>query len=174
MKRVLIILLLTYIVLITWCWKNNWITKSEVFENNIRCQWFLEEYKQHRIQQAPSAIVEEPKIFYSPKTNSCLWYYADLDMDDWFEFTKWWRVSYCIEDIFDIEKTSCYIQWYKFDYTKVKPYCYGQEECLEEIPIMKYYSYFKGDSERNEEELDNDRDKPMKMWQEEIERLKNN
>ena len=107
MKKLHVILLLILVLALWILWwiyigkssKTNWISKQEIFENDLKCQEKLDAYRDDLRADWYTDIF----VFYSPIENSCLWTFQG-----WNNFDN--SYQYTIEKLSDLNK-------YAFFYT---------------------------------------------------------
>ena len=111
---IIILLLLIIVILIGYFTKSynkiNWITKQEIFENDLKCQELLDDY----MDELRHNWYTDISVFYSPIENTCLWTfqsYRSYNND-----VRYNMYSYTIEKLSDIKKyayfsVSSYYSW---------------------------------------------------------------
>ena len=78
MKKFLLIFALIWVLVLTWCSMQKWLSKDELFEKKKECasykEWLQNEINklQNEVEKANGYYLETiVEIFYSPTKNSC-------------------------------------------------------------------------------------------------------
>lgn len=68
MKKFLLVSALVWVLVLTWCDMQKWLSQDELFEKKKECASMKD-----KIQEEQSVWVSVSEVFYSKKLNSCLY-----------------------------------------------------------------------------------------------------
>ena len=120
MKKLHVILLLILVLALWILWwiyfgKNsgwlNWVSKQEIFENDLKCQEKLDEYR----NELEAHWYTDIFVFYSPIENSCLWTFKSYKLYDNAVQYNWY--SYTIKNLSNLHRNVIFsvFSYYSWD-----------------------------------------------------------
>ena len=168
--RIVIFIIIAFVIwILSWIFfysikwvKDIKISKQEIFDNDLKCQEYLDKLKSERTsieEEGYKKFYLSYSIFYSPITNSCLWALEAHEIFNYDDYEYSSEVSNVIVSVFWWESA-----WFTVRYNKDwSKYCYGTSK----FPWADetWYNMFMCNDGKNPELAD-------KAWNEEINRLK--
>lgn len=79
MKRFLLVSVLVWALILTWCSQQKWLSQNELFEKKQKCASYKDEIQKEISKQLWVNSLNE--IFYSPTRNSCMYRYSNVNAE---------------------------------------------------------------------------------------------